>query len=73
MMETVEPPLDPQERHGPDEGPIVMPRVAGLNRGQIWVSADFDAPLPDEFGLGPDSAPPDTHSGGGGNDGSKRD
>jgi len=28
------------------------PRVAGLNRGQIWVSEDFDAPLPDEFWLG---------------------
>jgi len=28
------------------------PRVAGLNRGQIWVSDDFDAPLPDEFWQG---------------------
>ncbi len=28
------------------------PRVAGLNRGQIWVSEDFDAPLPDAFWLG---------------------
>jgi hypothetical protein len=27
-------------------------RVAGLNRGQIWVSEDFDAPLPDAFWLG---------------------
>lgn len=30
----------------------VPPRVAGLNRGQIWISEDFDAPLPDEFRLG---------------------
>ena len=28
------------------------PRVAGLNRGQTWVSDDFDAPLPDRFWLG---------------------
>lgn len=27
-------------------------RIAGLNRGMIWTSADFDAPLPDEFWLG---------------------
>jgi len=27
-------------------------RIAGLNRGDIWVSDDFDAPLPDEFWLG---------------------
>jgi antitoxin (DNA-binding transcriptional repressor) of toxin-antitoxin stability system len=27
-------------------------RIAGLNRGQIWMSDDFDAPLPDEFWLG---------------------
>jgi plasmid stability protein len=32
--------------------PTAAPRVAGLNRGQIWVSEDFDAPLPDEFWLG---------------------
>ncbi len=24
-------------------------RVAGLNRGTIWTSDDFDEPLPDEF------------------------
>jgi len=29
-------------------------RIAGLNRGQIWVSDDFDDPLPDEFWLGKD-------------------
>jgi antitoxin (DNA-binding transcriptional repressor) of toxin-antitoxin stability system len=27
-------------------------RVFGLHRGQIWVSDDFDDPLPDEFWLG---------------------
>ena len=27
-------------------------RIAGLNRGSIWTSEDFDAPLPDEFWLG---------------------
>lgn len=34
----------------------VMPekkkRIAGLNRGMIWTSDDFDKPLPDEFWLG---------------------
>ena len=29
-----------------------MKRVAGLNRGTIWTSEDFDQPLPDEFWLG---------------------
>ena len=28
--------------------------VAGLNRGTIWTSEDFDQPLPDEFWLGHD-------------------
>jgi antitoxin (DNA-binding transcriptional repressor) of toxin-antitoxin stability system len=28
------------------------PRVAGLDRGKIWMSDDFDAPLPDEFWTG---------------------
>ena len=35
--------------------PIVQPqkkRVAGLNRGSIWTSEDFDEPLSDEFWLG---------------------
>ena len=27
-------------------------RVAGLNRGEIHMSDDFDSPLPDEFWLG---------------------
>lgn len=30
------------------------PRVPGLNRGQIWMSEDFDEPLPDSFWLGED-------------------
>ncbi len=29
-----------------------QPRIAGLHRGKIWVSDDFDAPLPDEFWIG---------------------
>jgi hypothetical protein len=28
------------------------PRVFGLHAGQVWMSDDFDAPLPDEFWLG---------------------
>jgi len=27
-------------------------RIAGLDRGKIWMSDDFDAPLPDEFWTG---------------------
>jgi prevent-host-death family protein len=27
-------------------------RVAGLHRGKIWTSDDFDAPLPDNFWTG---------------------
>ena len=27
-------------------------RIAGLNRGMIWTSEDFDEPLPDELWLG---------------------
>ncbi|HEX8072554.1 MAG TPA: type II toxin-antitoxin system prevent-host-death family antitoxin [Pyrinomonadaceae bacterium] len=35
--------------------PVTAPakrRVAGLNRGQIWTSEDFDEALPDEFWAG---------------------
>jgi len=32
--------------------PTKKKRIAGLNRGTIWTSEDFDAPLPDEFWLG---------------------
>lgn len=31
--------------------PTKKKRIAGLNRGAIWTSEDFDAPLPDEFWL----------------------
>ncbi len=27
-------------------------RIAGLNKGKIWVSEDFDEPLPEEFWTG---------------------
>lgn len=27
-------------------------RIPGLNRGDIWISEDFDEPLPDDFWLG---------------------
>lgn len=30
-------------------------RVAGLHDGQIWMSDDFNDPLPDEFWLGDDA------------------
>jgi hypothetical protein len=30
-------------------------RVLGLHAGTIWISADFDDPLPDEFWLGDDA------------------
>ena len=33
-------------------GTSAKPRIAGLNKGEIWVSEDFDAPLPDEFWTG---------------------
>jgi len=29
-----------------------QPRKAGLNKGKIWVSDDFDVELPDEFWMG---------------------
>ena len=36
----------------PKEDETQAPRVFGEYKGQIWVSDDFDAPLPDEFWLG---------------------
>ncbi|MFM7438255.1 MAG: DUF2281 domain-containing protein [Snowella sp.] len=30
------------------------PRIAGLHEGQVWMSDDFNDPLPDEFWLGDD-------------------
>jgi len=32
--------------------PPLTRRVAGLNRGEYWMSDDFNAPLPDAFWLG---------------------
>jgi antitoxin (DNA-binding transcriptional repressor) of toxin-antitoxin stability system len=32
--------------------PAKKKRIAGLNRGSIWTSHDFDDPLPDEFWMG---------------------
>jgi antitoxin (DNA-binding transcriptional repressor) of toxin-antitoxin stability system len=32
--------------------PSTKPRVAGLHRGAIWTSDDFDEPLPEEFWVG---------------------
>jgi antitoxin (DNA-binding transcriptional repressor) of toxin-antitoxin stability system len=29
-----------------------QPRIPGLNKGEVWMSDDFDADLPDEFWLG---------------------
>ena len=29
--------------------PVTTPRVAGLHSGTIWISEDFDGPLPDQF------------------------
>lgn len=29
-----------------------QPRVLGLNQGEIWMSEDFNEPLPDDFWLG---------------------
>jgi antitoxin (DNA-binding transcriptional repressor) of toxin-antitoxin stability system len=31
---------------------VNKPRVSGLSAGKIWISPDFDDPLPDEFWLG---------------------
>ncbi len=31
-----------------------QPFVFGLHQGQVWMSDDFDAPLPDSFWLGED-------------------
>lgn len=30
------------------------PRTPGLGKGKVWISDDFDDPLPDEFWLGED-------------------
>jgi hypothetical protein len=33
---------------------LSKPRILGLHPGAIWMSDDFDDPLPDEFWLGDD-------------------
>lgn len=42
----------PLARLEPVKQPKKKKRIAGLNRGTIWTSEDFDEPLPDEFWLG---------------------
>jgi hypothetical protein len=32
-----------------------QPRIAGLHEGQVWISDDFNEPLPDDFWLGEDA------------------
>jgi hypothetical protein len=32
--------------------PLPQQRVPGLHRGMVWMSNDFNDPLPDEFWLG---------------------
>lgn len=41
----------PVARLTPERKPARQ-RVAGLFKGKIWMSDDFDDPLPDEFWLG---------------------
>jgi len=42
------------DRVGACEEP--SPRTPGLHAGRYWIAADFDAPLPDDFWLGGESA-----------------
>lgn len=34
--------------------PANQPRIPGLHRGMVWMSDDFNDPLPEEFWLGKD-------------------
>ncbi len=34
---------------------VPQERIPGLHAGMIWISDDFDDPLPDEFWLGEDT------------------
>ena len=36
------------------EPPLIGPRVLGLQEGEVWMSDDFNAPLPDSFWPGKD-------------------
>jgi antitoxin (DNA-binding transcriptional repressor) of toxin-antitoxin stability system len=42
----------PVARVVPVEHKIKVRRMLGLHAGQVWVSPDFDNPLPDSFWLG---------------------
>jgi len=47
-----------QRMNAPSEAAPPKPlqkRVAGLGEGTVWMSEDFDDPLPDEFWLGEDA------------------
>jgi len=35
---------------------VPQKRIAGLDDGAVWISDDFDDPLPDEFWTGTDEA-----------------
>ena len=41
-----------KQRQQPD---TKEPRIMDLHKGQVWMSDDFDEPLPDEFWLGEDA------------------
>ena len=43
---------EPLARLLPIQKPEKKERVLGLREGQVWLSDDFDAPLPDSFWLG---------------------
>lgn len=45
----------PMAKLTPCEAAHAGKRTPGLTRGEIWVSDDFDDPLPDEFWLGEDA------------------
>ncbi len=45
-----------QEAEAEGGEPPAQPRIAGLHAGQYWIAEDFDAPLPDSFWLGTDTA-----------------
>jgi antitoxin (DNA-binding transcriptional repressor) of toxin-antitoxin stability system len=42
----------PLARLVPIASPRATPRVAGLHKGAIWTSDDFDEPLPEDFWTG---------------------
>ena len=48
----------PIARLTPLEGSNSSPRRFGLHAGTIWMSDDFDDPLPDEFWLGDEATDP---------------